>query len=155
MLAVDRFTPSIEDVNHGNLDIDFALACHQTGIVFDRTDMQRFAMTFLRRIWNGGYSDARLRNRVDGTGPAALSSLKSIGWWIGLAEFDLEVLSVSRTTCGRNWQDLVCTKDPSPTARPVTWRWGLRRLPGASNRHGCRSVASCGACRLGLLCVCC
>ncbi|RLB02350.1 MAG: hypothetical protein DRG59_12800, partial [Deltaproteobacteria bacterium] len=44
---------STEDVSHGALDVQFALACHEHGIVFDAQDIHRFANTLKKNVWDG------------------------------------------------------------------------------------------------------
>lgn len=43
----------IEDIGHGNLNMQFALVAHQHGIVFDEGDMRRLSNTFTRNIYRG------------------------------------------------------------------------------------------------------
>lgn len=39
-----------EDISHGAIDVDFARLCAENGIVFDNTDMNRFAETFKEKL---------------------------------------------------------------------------------------------------------
>ncbi|MGD2144439.1 MAG: hypothetical protein PVF54_08185, partial [Anaerolineae bacterium] len=48
--ADDR--PWVEDTGYAAMDVGFVLAAHESGIVFTEQDMQRFANTFLDKVWN-------------------------------------------------------------------------------------------------------
>lgn len=42
-----------EDISHANLDIWFALTAYEHNVVFNKTDMERFAQTFLKNVYRG------------------------------------------------------------------------------------------------------
>lgn len=46
----DRCGTQTEDINHGQIDIDFAALAFRDGVVFRGRDMERFARTFTRNI---------------------------------------------------------------------------------------------------------
>jgi hypothetical protein len=54
-----------EDSGHGNLDIEFVIRAYRQGIVFDKTDMERFARTFIHVLWNKDESKPEFRSHVD------------------------------------------------------------------------------------------
>lgn len=41
------------DTSHACIDVEFAIACHERGIVFTTTDMRRFASTFVDFVYRG------------------------------------------------------------------------------------------------------
>jgi hypothetical protein len=75
-----------EDVSHANVDVGFAVAAQQAGIVFTTTDIRRFATTLTRTMWNKSYSSPKIRFRVDGTG--GFSRPTTMGEWTALAAED-------------------------------------------------------------------
>ena len=76
-----------EDTGHANLDIEFAIRAFHQRIVFDATDMRRFANTFLRVLWNGNEEQPEFRSHI------ARDYGREIGdshlmRWLWLYEFD-------------------------------------------------------------------
>jgi len=76
--------PQIEDLSHGAIDVDFAVQAYRQGIVFTRTDMERFIRT-LRGVRQGqGYAVY-----VDGRGTDASGRYRgAAGRWLELSEID-------------------------------------------------------------------
>ena len=56
-----------EDLDHGAIDVEFAILAYKHGLVFNVTDMHRFANTFTRLLWRGRWEYPYLNTHVDGT----------------------------------------------------------------------------------------
>ena len=66
-----RGRPVAEDTSHGSIDVHFAYLCYKEGIVFDRTDMERFTRTFMNYMADtvsAANNQTTLNIRVDGSG---------------------------------------------------------------------------------------
>lgn len=79
-----------EDLDHGAIDVRFAVLAHKNGIVFNTTDMHYFTHTFTRLLWRGeqgGYP--YLNQLVDGTPPdPGESPDQRPFYWVQLADFN-------------------------------------------------------------------
>lgn len=87
--------PKPDDVSHASLEVEFAIMCAERGIVFTRTDMQRFARTFTRNIWQP--ETKTLAQMVDGKGTADEGTAIAGARWIDLAAYDPQVFEINRT----------------------------------------------------------
>ncbi len=75
--------PGAEDTSHASINADFAFQCYRAGIVFDETDMKRFAAT-LRFITQGdGFADFIDGHMAKGSGLGLY-----IGGWAHLCFID-------------------------------------------------------------------
>lgn len=84
--------PTAEDVSHGSIDLHFAYLAYKDGIVFDRTDMERFANTFIYLMATRGPGGVpTFRDRVDGSDSTGTYDT-SVRNWPLLAEFDPSIL---------------------------------------------------------------
>ncbi|MGD9496948.1 MAG: hypothetical protein AB7Y46_11660 [Armatimonadota bacterium] len=92
---VYRSSPVPDDLSHGAWSVEFAVRCHQAGVVFSREDMDRFALTFTRNLWRG--PNQHLAMRVDGAreGSAGLD----IGGtrWLDLCPYEPRIYEMMRT----------------------------------------------------------
>lgn len=61
------------DTSHGCIDVDFAVMCHERGIVFTATDMARFANTFFDFVYRGRLAQNE-REECDDEGTCAIES---------------------------------------------------------------------------------
>jgi hypothetical protein len=86
---------NVEDISHGVLDIAMVVAANRAGIVFDKTDLQRFANTLLVNVITSGRTE--VRRRVDG-GPEHPAYFNALGGWLALAEANPEVYNAIRKT---------------------------------------------------------
>jgi len=75
---------TVADISHSTATIDFAMLAYQASIVFDQTDMGRFART-VRDLWQNG----RVPRYIDGTGDYAYDI--AVGQYAFLAQFDPEI----------------------------------------------------------------
>jgi len=75
---------TVADISHSTATIDFAMLAYQAGIVFDQTDMGRFART-VKALWQNG----RVPRYIDGTGDYTYEI--AAGQYAFLAQFDLEI----------------------------------------------------------------
>jgi len=103
--------PTIEDISHGHLDVDFARLCAENEIVFDKTDMQRFAATFLKNILDE--QKWTTSNLVDGQGGYGEHNAV-IGGWCDLARWEPKVADAIRKVCAEQRID-------ERTAGPALW----------------------------------
>lgn len=98
----ERFKSS-EDVSHGALDVQFAVACHEHGIVFAAEDIDRFANTLKKNVWNG----QEFTSSVWGTGNVNPSIADTGILWISLGDYDDEILRLIRRYIGeKDFQEL-------------------------------------------------
>ena len=56
---------NVEDIGHATIDIGFAVEATERGLVFDETDLERFAKTYSEVMWNGDADTPRFGARVD------------------------------------------------------------------------------------------
>jgi hypothetical protein len=81
-----------EDTGHGSLDISFVVDAAEAGIVFDRTDLQRLANTFLRKMWNGSLTKPTVGGYVNTAKPTRQSG--NLQDWVRLSRQAPQVLAV-------------------------------------------------------------
>jgi len=75
--------PGAEDTSHASINVDFAFQCYRAGIVFDETDMKRFAATLRHITLPDGFSDFIDGKMVKGSGLG-----RYIGGWAHLCFID-------------------------------------------------------------------
>ena len=75
---------SVPDVSHSTMTIHFAALACEAGVVFNRTDMERFATT-VRNLWQ----DGRVTRYIDGSGDYAYEI--AAGQYAFLAMFDPQI----------------------------------------------------------------
>ncbi|HDS73942.1 MAG TPA: hypothetical protein ENN56_00225, partial [Firmicutes bacterium] len=75
-----------EDVSHANITVEFAWICYKRGIVFDETDMKRFANTMSKLMWNGSFENVGI-NKYNRPG-ADYAWTNYIWSWAYLSEAD-------------------------------------------------------------------
>jgi len=90
---------TIEDTSHGSIDAHFAYLAYKNGMVFDDTDMMRFANTFLYRMVSWSNGKASLKEFVNGTGETSLYDQSAARWGF-LAEFNPEIYNVLESIYG-------------------------------------------------------
>lgn len=83
-----------EDVSHGILDIAMIAAAKEQGVVFDNTDMKRFANTLLVNVMTPDGCD--MRRRVDGNGPAHPPYFNQMHGWLELTSGNAKVYTAIR-----------------------------------------------------------
>jgi hypothetical protein len=88
-----------EDISHAAINVDFAFQCYRAGIVFDETDMQRFANTlrYLSRVPEG------FLGNVNGNPDSSLEYSPAAGRWMHLGFVDPGLRSIYETYLQANW----------------------------------------------------
>ncbi len=81
-----------EDTGHGSLDISFAIDAADAGIVFDQTDLKRFANTFLKVMWNGSLEEPQVGGCVTTSRPTRQSG--NVSDWLRLTRLEPRILQV-------------------------------------------------------------
>jgi len=81
-----------EDTGHGSLDVSFVVDAAEAGIVFDQTDLQRLANTFLKVMWNGSLTDPAVGGAVNTAKPTRQSG--NLQDWVRLSRQEPQVLAV-------------------------------------------------------------
>jgi len=81
-----------EDISHAAMNVDFAVRCHEEGIVFTAEDVQRFSRTLIRVIHR---SDGSIADNVDGSGEGNRYR-NVLVYWGRLALYDREVARIIR-----------------------------------------------------------
>ncbi len=82
----------VEDISHAAINVDFAFQCYRAGIVFDETDMQRFAET-LKHISLG--AEQGFATYVDGSlGSSEYDYSYRTGAWSHLGYIDEDVRQI-------------------------------------------------------------
>jgi hypothetical protein len=87
-------TTSAEDLSHGAWEVEFAVMCQERGIVFTRSDMRRFAGTFVRNLWRGPGESLALR--VDGTGEGSAGTDVAGARWLDLCPLEPRLFDLNR-----------------------------------------------------------
>jgi hypothetical protein len=83
-----------EDSSHATLDIAMVIAMHDAGLIFDDTDLRRFANTFLVNVARGDH--AGLNAYVDGKAGNEQFESAAVFGWVPLAQVDADVLKACR-----------------------------------------------------------
>ncbi|MDP6779882.1 MAG: BPL-N domain-containing protein [Candidatus Latescibacteria bacterium] len=76
-----------EDTGHANLVIEFALRAYHLGIVFEESDMKRFANTFVDILWNKDEAQPEFRSHLDLEYGSPVGKYHLLRW-LWLYEFD-------------------------------------------------------------------
>ncbi|NEE02299.1 hypothetical protein [Phytoactinopolyspora halotolerans] len=104
---VSEWTPAyngarqIEDGSHGAISVEAALAGYRLGMVFDETDMRRFAATYAdNMLAYGDDGQAHVWYRVDGTANLGLQDLQAPRW-VNLARWDERIFDHAREIFNR------------------------------------------------------
>jgi len=103
--------PRAEDTGHGSIDIAFAIACAESGIVFDEADLKRFANTFVKAMWNGSLDAPVVGGWVNTTTPSRQSG--NVQDWLLLGRLEPRI----REVCTR-----VIPKEGSTAAKAQLFR---------------------------------
>lgn len=108
-----------EDVSHGILDIAMVAEATAQGVVFDQTDLKRFANTLLLHVMTPDGCD--MRRRVDGLGPAHPEYFNQLHGWLELAPGNEKVYPVIKKAylCKNEESFVFC-------ARLLKWEKQLR-----------------------------
>ena len=89
-----RYDSPGEDISHAAINADFAARAGQAGLVFDQTDLARFAHTFSRQIY---WSSRRRYDHVGGTGSVnSPGYTEQTGRWLALSQYDPTVYCAVR-----------------------------------------------------------
>ncbi|MGW4793642.1 hypothetical protein ACWEPC_14700 [Nonomuraea sp. NPDC004297] len=104
--GVSEYTPSltagarqIEDLSHGAIDVEFAVAAFRHKIFYSGRDMVRFARTYSRNLvaTPGADGIATANVRVDGTGGSTTAGqYLQAPRWMAVADWDAAVLPHAR-----------------------------------------------------------
>ncbi|MBP1994918.1 carbohydrate binding domain-containing protein [Paenibacillus eucommiae] len=89
---------TFEDTSHGSLDISAAITAYHYGVVFTKTDMEKFASTFVDTMWNGSMSQPVIGYNVVtnySTTVNLIASTPYIWEFVELAEFDPQIWDIS------------------------------------------------------------
>jgi len=79
-----------EDISHAAINSDFALQCYDAGIVFNTSDMQRFASTFINNIY---VEPLVVNDWVNGAGNNNLYWAQT-GRWVAFSRFNRDIYHV-------------------------------------------------------------
>ena len=90
----------IEDISHANLDLMAALACRQANIAFADADMERFANTFIHKVWDGDPVNPELSWRIDGS---SIAPAAYVDRWIKLGAYDPQIYDIVKTIYDAGW----------------------------------------------------
>lgn len=84
------FTPAVqaEDISHGAISIEFAVAAQEAGIVDWDGELGRFGRTFSQQVIR---SATEVWNRVDGTTPAVASNAVQCARWMPLVDHEKQI----------------------------------------------------------------
>lgn len=86
-----RDRPHIERTGYAAMDLGFVLEAYHSGIVFTETDLERFANTFLRRMWNESMQNPKISESVGGKNGDGVGPLWN---WIRLGAVSPQMLDV-------------------------------------------------------------
>ncbi|MEN8254629.1 MAG: hypothetical protein ABFR33_04080 [Verrucomicrobiota bacterium] len=91
----------VEDISHANVDLIAAIACRQANIAFADTDMERFANTFIHKVWDGDPVTPELSWRIDGS---SIAPKAYVDGWIGLGAYDPQIYDIAKTIYDAGWE---------------------------------------------------
>lgn len=101
-----------EDTSHANLDVSAVITAYHYGVVFDETDMEKFASTFVDAMWNGSMTNPGIGPRVNYNEVRTQWLLlynTDLSAWLKLAEFDPRIWHIAdgimRTTVDESWME--------------------------------------------------
>lgn len=115
-----------DDLSHAAWELEFAVMCHERGIVFDRRDMRRLAATFTRQLWTG--DPANLALRVDGSGGSAEGNSMAGARWLDLCAIEPRIFDLNRELwTSNNWAQGVYGHLTGCYARMFRWQEELGR----------------------------
>lgn len=115
-----------DDLSHAAWALEFAVMCHERGLVFTRRDMRRFAYTFTRQLWTG--DPAALALRVDGSGGSAEGNSIAGARWLDLCATEPRIFGLNRTLwSNNNWAQGVYGHLTGCYARMFRWQEELGR----------------------------
>lgn len=83
----DTSTSAPEDTSHGHVDMAFVFEMYDHGLVFNGTDMERFANTLTDVMWNQSLSAPTLARYVSGLSPSQTQYSKIMMNWLDLSWF--------------------------------------------------------------------
>lgn len=118
--------PQVEDTSHGALEVEMAVNAAADGIVFDATDLRRFANTFLRNVVLPDRSG--FNAHVDGTDPNSRYKETRVVGWLALAHVDRAIYDVAAEVYQKRGRD-----DFRSLAALLKWQKRLER-PAAAPR---------------------
>lgn len=108
--------------NYQAREVAFIAEAYHTGVVFDRTDLERILRTNLGVMWNGNAAEPQWRN-ADGRGPWQPGPEDGAGTlWTALGDFsqtvrDLEALQLREGGLGQAYHQQVVLRQPPGFAR--------------------------------------
>ncbi len=79
-----------EDISHAAIEVDFSILCYQHDLLFNKTDMERFASTFKNNIY---IEPLKITDKVDGSGETN-SHINQTGRWLNISSFDRDIYHV-------------------------------------------------------------
>ncbi len=94
---------AIEDISHGVLDIALVVSAREAGLVFDDSDLRRFARTLLTHVLNPARTG--VNRRVDGSGGEYPDYLPALAGWLALSAADAAVYRDIRRTVETSGRD--------------------------------------------------
>ena len=123
-----RISTADPDTSHTNRQVTCVIACMESGVVFDRQDVDRLANTFLIDIWDGDPKLPRFRNFHDGTNGAIPHTQRGpyeVGviydGWVKLGRFNDQVQSICYTLWqqirARRWQNISARVNSGPQGK--------------------------------------
>lgn len=86
-LPGEEIRPHLEDYSHATIDVGFAVEAAARGVVFDSTDLQRFASTYVDVMWNGDRAQPKFGRNIKTKG----SDAEVWSDWLELSEADPRV----------------------------------------------------------------
>ena len=89
-----------EDISHAAINVDFAIEAEASGIVFDQSDLDAFAATFVNRVY---VDDATFSDHVGGGATNGSSYLAQTGRWLRLTPTRTTVYTAVRQLYDANW----------------------------------------------------
>ena len=109
-----------EDISHAAINADFAVLCHEHGLVFSTSDMQRLGRTLFDNIHKDTNTAA---DRVDGTGTSG-SYKWAVGRWLNLSPYEPRVWPVAAniyrsTTSSTSGQVILSLANVARHAPPI------------------------------------
>lgn len=93
--------PQVEDISHGAIDVDFAILAYKNGIVFNKSDIEKFEKSLLnanKKAKNYAFSkfvdgNDDLKNKEYSNAPGDISKV-AVGRWLELSAYNCDIYKV-------------------------------------------------------------
>ncbi|MDD3101651.1 MAG: hypothetical protein PHE59_00675 [Patescibacteria group bacterium] len=101
---------NIEDISHGNLDIDFIIRAYENNIIFTKDDVMNLANIFIKNLWNGDMENPLFHKLVNGE-EEIYNRILTIWHLTELSRFNPEINDIAKNYYFSQWERNKCLVD--------------------------------------------